>query len=187
MKYLLLILSLLFALKAQHENSASGNGFIVCDQPYALCTTAPCVPVPGSPTNASVCSCVVQDGHSLGTKTCAARSLTRNAQGQQLLTSNFGFKNAAVNRVMTCTGNNIPWTNCLDMPCIVDPQNSNQAACECTIVYSDSFVTYGGQCNTDSCSVILWSGASLPNYQSGSSFLEMALGLSHSPVQSCPS
>jgi len=144
------------------------------------------VPVPGSPTLV-VCSCVVEEGKSLGRTPCDARKLTKNAKGQQLLTSTFSFKNAAVNRVMTCTGNNIPWTNCLDMPCIVDPQNSNQAVCECTIVYSDAFVTLGGQCNTDSCNVILFSGASLADNQSGSRFLEIALGLSHSPVQSCPS
>src|SRR5579871_1745793 len=102
-------------LLAASSTSFAASNYAVCHQPYALCTTAPCVPVPGS-KNQSVCSCVVKDGDSLGQLPCDKRKPTINSKGQQLLTSNFSFENSATNKIMSCPGQ-YPWTDCLDKPC----------------------------------------------------------------------
>ncbi|HVV69634.1 MAG TPA: hypothetical protein VG895_00535 [Patescibacteria group bacterium] len=161
----------------------SGN-YAVCSQPYALCTTATCKPVPGSKSQ-SVCSCIVQDGASLGTLPCDKRKPTTNSQGQQLLFSNFSFENAKTNWVMTCNSNH-PWTDCLDKPCTVDPQNSNQVTCTCEIKYTTSFITFGGQCATASCGTTLYSGATATMLEQGSQALVSAMHLAKSPMQNCP-
>jgi hypothetical protein len=162
----------------------STSEYYACTQTYALCTSAPCKPVPGS-KDQSTCACIVQDGLSAGRVPCEARKQTVNAAGQIQLTSNFSLNNSTVDKVMTCTGNHA-WTNCLDKPCIVDPNNSNQAICTCNIVTSDSFVTFGGECNTDSCSNILYSGATVDEVEHGTKFLLQAMHLTKSPMPSCP-
>jgi hypothetical protein len=162
----------------------NSENYAVCRQPYALCTTAPCTPIPGS-KNQSICSCVVKDGASLGQLPCEQRKPTINSNGQQMLTSTYSFENSATNKVMTCTGNH-PWANCLDKPCIIDPQNSNQAICTCEIKHTESFLTFGGQCATTSCSTTLYSGATAQMNEGGSKALMNALHLSKSPMQNCP-
>lgn len=160
------------------------SSYHVCKQPYALCTTAPCKPVPGSKTQ-SICSCIVQDGPSLGQSSCNERKPVQASNGKILLKSNFSFQNAATNKVMTC-GGEYPWTDCLDKPCIIDPQNSNQAICMCDIKYSSSFITFGGQCQTASCGTTLYSGATTQMLDDGSRELAKALNLSSSPMMNCP-
>ena len=171
----------------KYGDSPAPPEFFICNQPYALCTTAPCVFVPGS-DNQTVCDCIVQDGYSLGQVPCEERKLVRSSKGKQLLTSNFSFKNSAVNRAMTCKSHTgLAWTNCLDKPCVVDPQNTNQATCTCNVLRSKSFATFGGSCNTDSCSTVLFSGATLVELQQGSEALADFLHLDKSPVENCPS
>jgi hypothetical protein len=162
----------------------SSSDLVICNQPYALCTTAPCTPIPGT-KNQSICSCVVENGPSLGQTSCDKRKPSISSTGQQLLTSNYSFENSATNKVMTCKGNHA-WTNCLDKPCIIDPQNSNQATCMCGIEYSENFLTFGGQCNTASCTTTLYSGATQEMVVSGTQALMKALHLTKSPMQSCP-
>ena len=163
---------------------ANASPSFICHQSYALCTTAPCTSVPGT-KNKSICSCVVKDGVSLGQLPCDKRKLTTNNKGQQLLTSNFSFENSATNKVMTCTGNH-PWTDCLDKPCIIDPINSNQAICTCDIKYSESFLTFGGQCTTETCGTTLYSGASIEMFSQGTQALVKTLNLTKSPMKNCP-
>jgi hypothetical protein len=167
---------------AGNENHASQS--YVCRQSYALCTTAPCKPVPGS-KDQSICSCVVENGPSLGQLSCARRKPILNNKGQHLLTSNFSFINAETNKIMTCTGNHA-WTDCLDKPCIIDSQNSNQAICICDIKYSKNFITFGGQCQTDSCNTTLYSGATTDMLNQGTQALIEYLHLEKSPMQNCP-
>ena len=52
-----------------------------------------------------------------------------------------------------------PWTNCVDMPCTVDPQNSDRAICSCKIENTQVFFTFGGDCSTNTCATGFWSGA----------------------------
>lgn len=175
---------LFFPVFCPADTGNTSSKYAVCSQPYALCTTAPCKAVPGSTTQ-SVCSCIVQDGPSLGQTPCEKRKPVVNSQGKLQLTSNFSFSNAATNKILVCKGN-YSWTNCLDKPCIVDPQNSNQASCMCDIVKTDTFITFGGQCDTASCGTTLYSGATTEMVDEGSHELEKFLKLTKSPMQNCP-
>jgi hypothetical protein len=184
MKTLWIAASLVLISLTGFAETGSSSKTYICSQPYALCTTAPCIPVPGS-KDQSICSCVVKDGPSLGQTPCENRKPLINEKGQHVLTSNFSFENAATNKILTCTGN-LPWTDCLDKPCIIDPQNSNQATCMCDIKYTSSFITFGGQCNTASCSTTLYSGATTDMLDQGTKALVEFLHLSTSPMQNCP-
>lgn len=155
---------------------------IICDQPYVLCTTATCEPIPGS-TDKALCTCVVKEGLSYGQLTCDMRA-PNTVQNEHYLISTFSLDNAAIDKVMTCQGN-FQWANCLDKTCTVDPQNTNQALCTCDIVQSSSFVTFGGECITSTCGTTLYSGA-LPNdNDEGTKAMVKALGLTESPMKSC--
>lgn len=167
------------------EQNKNASQTYICRQPFALCTTAPCTPVPGS-KDQSVCSCIVQDGPSMGKVACEKRKPSVNDKGQHLLTSNFSFVNAKTNRIMVCTGNHA-WTDCLDKPCIIDPQNSNQASCMCDIKISNSFITFGGQCQTASCTTTLYSGATTDMLDLSIQTFVNYLHLSKSPMQYCSS
>jgi hypothetical protein len=185
MKIILWMVSLFLVSSACFVETSASSSYAVCNQPYALCTTAPCRPIPGT-KNQSVCSCVVQNGPSLGQLACDKRKPSSNSQGQQLLTSTYSFENSATNKVMTCKGNH-RWTNCLDKPCVIKPHNSNQATCTCDIVQTESFLTFGGQCDTSTCGTTLYSGATSEMNLQGTQALVQALHLTKSPMQSCPS
>jgi PKD repeat protein len=120
----------------------------VCDQPYGLCTVAKCEPMESDPTKA-ICSCLIEDGVSLGTSTCNERQPTdlyySVKDGWMIpagaavghLTSTYSFinsvprdENKIPNRFIdpNYTGSlilkpcNAPlWANCLDMKCYVPP------------------------------------------------------------------
>ncbi|WP_010652615.1 hypothetical protein [Fluoribacter dumoffii] len=134
---------------------------IICDQDYALCTSARCIPLPGSSTNA-ICDCVVEKGKSVGYKTCKERKPVQDRYKVMTLISTFSFAQFATKSSMSCPQGS-PWTNCVDMACTVDPQNSKRALCNCKIERAQAFVTFGGDCNTDTCSSSYWSGATKAN------------------------
>lgn len=134
---------------------------IICDQDYALCTSARCIPIPGSLANA-ICDCVVEKGKSAGYKTCKERKPVQNRYKVTTLISTFSFEQFATKRPMNCP-EGLPWTNCVDMLCTVDPQNSKRALCNCRIERTQAFFTFGGDCNTNTCSTGFWSGATQAN------------------------
>ena len=70
-----------------------------------------------------------------------------------------------------CARGIITWTDCLDKPCVIDPINSNQATCTCSIKYSKNFLTFGGQCKTASCDTTLYSGASIEMLSQGTQIM----------------
>lgn len=164
-------------------HSATAAPLIACPGSYALCTTATCVPVPGDKDKA-LCNCIVQEGTSIGESSCDARKTTQK-DGKLMIVSTYSFNNAGVNRVMRCEGE-FAWTDCLDMPCVVDPENSNLATCTCDIKHS-SFITFGGQCDTSTCGTALYSGATLSDYEAGSNTLIMSDDLSKNPMNFCQS
>ncbi|KTD40108.1 hypothetical protein Lpar_1425 [Legionella parisiensis] len=144
------------------------NGFaqasatpIICDQDYALCTSARCIPTPGSLTKA-ICDCVVEKGKSAGYKTCKERKPVQDKYKVTSLISTFSFAQFETKRSMNCP-EGLPWTNCVDMSCTVDPQNSKRALCNCTIERGQTFFTFGGDCNTNTCATGFWSGATQAN------------------------
>jgi hypothetical protein len=135
--------------------ATSTSGYL-CNQTYALCTTAPCVPSEDDP-NMVICRCVVEDGYSLGYTTCSDRAPRGNA-----LVSTFSLQDVtSQTRAMTCNvgGAGGLWANCVDSPCVSDPSDPTKTVCRCPVVQSQTFFTLGGNCDTSTCTSVIWSGA----------------------------
>jgi thiol-disulfide isomerase/thioredoxin len=134
-------------------NGFEVDGAWLCNQTFALCTTAPCVPSPTDPS-ISVCNCVVVNGYSIGFKTCTDRAQSgnkvRSAFSTVNVNSNFG--------VLSCPSG-VPWANCLDVECEIDPSNPAVAKCQCLTVRSGESLTFGGGCDTATCTSTIWSAA----------------------------
>ncbi|WP_146201100.1 hypothetical protein [Methanospirillum lacunae] len=122
----------------------------VCDQPYALCDTAYCVPSQDDPSKV-ICSCSVEKGPSIGAKNCSSWApigMYKNEDGQWMIkagyavgqiTSTYSFHNAApvdgreidaANTSSDYTGDvylktiqNGTWADCWTKPCSVLPQD----------------------------------------------------------------
>ncbi|HWD51503.1 MAG TPA: MauE/DoxX family redox-associated membrane protein [Acidimicrobiales bacterium] len=158
------------------------DGAYICDQKYALCTDAPCVTSTTDPSIV-ICDCVTKTGYSVGFKSCSERepkgdSLHSNFSTQLVTSSTL---------VMTCPAD-APWGNCLDVVCTVDPHDASKVQCQCVLVDTGPSLTFGGGCQTKTCTSTIWSAATsnLP----GSTQLEKGmkqLGLSLTLPKSCPS
>ena len=61
------ILAAIFAAFGSAEPASAEN--YLCRQQFALCTSAPCIPQPGS-TKVAMCTCDVEDGPSVATVAC---------------------------------------------------------------------------------------------------------------------
>ena len=143
-----------------------GTGFavtqakpIVCKQDYALCTSAPCIPDPQHPDYA-ICSCVVEKGLSIGYKTCEQRRAKESKFKTKQIVSTFSFAEFNSKQNMSCA-KGIPWTNCVDEPCTVNPMDSTKAICSCKIIQDQAFFTLGGDCDVKTCATGFWSGATI--------------------------
>lgn len=150
---LVIILSLLFS----NAFAAASSRAIVCDQAYALCTSAPCVPDPQNP-HRSICDCVVQHGKSAGFTACEKRKPYVDQHKATHLVSTFSFEQFASKKSLSCS-KGMPWSNCVDMPCTVDPQHPKHAICLCQLGARDAFFTFGGGCDSNTCATGFWSGA----------------------------
>lgn len=144
-----LVISNAYAKAAPHA--------IVCDQAYALCTSAQCVPHPND-ANKSICDCAVQQGKSAGFTSCAKRKPYVDQYRATHLISTFSFEQFAEKKSLTCPKGNA-WSNCVDMSCTVDPQNPKHAICVCKLSAAQAFFTFGGNCANGTCSTGFWSGA----------------------------
>lgn len=141
---------------AGSETELSVDGAWLCRQPYALCTTAPCERSQSDPGLAT-CRCVVLDGYSMGYTTCQERALT----GRKLV-STFSTQNVtSAFGVLSCP-ENVPWANCVDMPCEIDPLDPALATCQCQVVETGPSFTFGGGCDASLCAAVIWSGAAPP-------------------------
>jgi hypothetical protein len=130
------------------------DGTWLCNQPFALCTTASCQPSTTDP-NISICRCVMQDGYSVGYKTC-----TERAQKGSTVRSDFSTVNINPSfRVLSCPSG-VPWANCVDVECEIDPTNPAVALCQCVTVRTGKSFTFGGGCDPTNCASEIWSGAS---------------------------
>ena len=160
-----------------------------CVSGFALCTSAPCIPDPGDPTNTAICTCEVTNGPNYAAQTaCEDRDpATIDVDGKPvtLTVSTYSFVQAATKPVMTCADGAL-WTDCLDAPCTVDPKDPLRAICACDIVTSGDFVTYGGSCNTNTCANAVWSAATVKAFQEGSANLRAFMQLAAVPAQYCP-
>jgi hypothetical protein len=130
------------------------DGAWFCNQPFALCTTASCEPSTTDP-NISVCKCVMQTGYSVGLKSC-----TERAQKGNSVRSAFSAMNVNPSfRALTCPSG-VPWANCVDVECEIDPTNPAMALCQCVTVKTGQSFTFGGDCDPANCTSVIWSGAS---------------------------
>jgi len=131
----------------------AGNGWL-CRQRYALCSSASCKPVRGRPDEV-VCRCTVRHGYSFGYTSCEKRAPTKR---QVVSTFAIPAEEARTGRGMTCAGPG-RWANCLDMTCTVDRRRPDRAACRCRVVESAGYSTFGGNCDTSTCTTVIWSAA----------------------------
>ncbi|CAN5745702.1 hypothetical protein BH09ACT8_BH09ACT8_37360 [soil metagenome] len=129
------------------------DGAWLCNQTFALCTTAPCEPSPTDP-GVAVCHCVMENGYSIGYKAC-----TERAQVGTAVASSFSTVNVNANFAVLSCPSGVPWANCLDMPCEIDPVNPALATCQCQVVTTGESLTFGGGCDTATCTSTIWSAA----------------------------
>jgi peroxiredoxin len=157
------------------------DGAWLCDQRYALCTSAACKPSTTNP-NISVCRCKVSSGYSVGFKSCQQR-----APKDRQLHSNFSLQSVTSStRVMTCTEHGL-WVQCLDVICEVDPADPGHALCRCVNMKTRNFLTFGGNCDTRTCASVIWSATTVPlpggaQYEKGL----RQLGIPYRAPRACP-
>lgn len=150
----------------------------VCHGQFALCTSAPCIPDPSAPGEQAICTCEVAQGANFADKTaCPDRepktvAVVAGLNVQQII-STYAFVQAPTKPVLTCA-NTHPWTDCLNAKCVIDPRNPLKAICTCPYYDAsvngdvETFVTYGGSCNTNTCASAVWSAATVEAFQTGS-------------------
>ncbi|MCV7166195.1 hypothetical protein [Mycobacterium stomatepiae] len=134
--------------------------------------------------NISVCDCVVVNGNSIGSKNCIER-----AQSGNKIRSAFSTVNINANfAVLSCPAG-APWANCLDVECEIDPVNPARAKCQCVTVKTGPSITFGGGCDTATCTSTIWSAATPDMYQAGMRQLRTAMDRVGKPVtfpKPCP-
>jgi len=155
----------------------------LCSQPYALCTSAPCIPQPDDPTKA-ICFCDVEEGKSMSTVSCDTLKPSTDSFGSRTVFSAFSMQQFEEKKGMKCP-EGTPWTWCLNKSCTVDPSDSKKAVCICDVMRTGEWMTFGGNCDTSTCATGYWSGATIKDVEEGNVFLTNALGLDKSPLKWC--
>jgi hypothetical protein len=142
-------------------------GYNLCDQPYALCTSAKCIKSPQDP-NTAICSCSVENGCSMGLEDCSAlQPFSSNGVDYIYSTYNpsqFFEKNMNLYEY----SDNSQFANCLDQICTIDPLDSNNAICQCQLSTNSSWVALDSKYNTNP--NIYLSGAPYDTYQDARNF-----------------
>jgi len=182
---MILITGFSFSFETLAEAEKNSNTGIICDNQYVLCTSAPCIPDPSNPDSKAICSCDVNNGKNFGMSECDARTPVTDSNGVTKAVSNYSFNQAPIKPALLCPAGK-PWTSCLDKPCIIDPMNPLKAICTCDIEREESFVTFGGQCNTLTCDNAYWSAATADEITGANTVLMKAFGVKDNPVQYCP-
>ena len=166
-----------------HAELAQAENYL-CQQQFALCTSAPCIPEPGNPTVA-ICSCDVEDRPSLASVACDTVKPSTDANGIRTVYSQFALKQWQQGKKTLKCPSGTPWTWCLDKRCTVDPANPKKAICACDVVRTGEWITAGGNCNRATCNTAYWSAAPLDAFSAGTDFLLKSLKLKKSPVTWC--
>jgi len=184
--FLFILVFCVFLLTGFQAQAEKGDGAgIICDNEYALCTSAPCIPDPSNPDSKAICSCEVNKGKNFGMSSCESRTPVTDSNGVTKTLSTYSFAQAASKPVLSCAAGK-PWTNCLDQPCIVDQMNPHKAICTCEILRDQPFLTYGGDCNVLTCDTAYWSAATSEAFLQGSQELIKTMGLKEMPAEYCP-
>jgi hypothetical protein len=140
---------------AENLDAIPVDGAWLCNQTYALCNTALCERTTDDPSVAD-CHCVALNGYSLGFKTCDER-----AQVGANLWSTFSTANVNSEFGILMCPDDAAWANCLDYPCEMDARDPALATCQCAVVETGPFRTFGGRCDESACTSELLSGTSL--------------------------
>ncbi len=160
---------------------------LLCDQQFALCTSARCIPEPGNP-KVALCTCDVWNGKGMTgfVASCDAVKPSTDANGWRTVYSYFALTQSYQGkRLMKCPANT-PWAECLNAKCTVDPADPSKAICACeTKFQTGEWVTWAGNCNTQSCSKGFLNGTTVVEVTPGIDFLVKELDLKKSPVKSC--
>jgi hypothetical protein len=165
-------------------DQARNKGMQLCKHPFALCTSALCVPQPGDSTQA-ICFCDVKQGLSMSTAPCDSLQPSTDASGIRTVYSTFSFDQFKEGKKGMKCPSGTPWTWCLNKRCTVDPTNPNKAICVCDVMRTGEWMTLGGDCDTSTCSTGYWSGATISEAEESGAFLTKMLGLDQSPVKWC--
>ncbi|SRR5712691_84148 len=120
-----LAVAITFGMTVAFGGTAQGQDFKVCKSKFALCTIAPCDPIPGNDKQVS-CHCTVNSSYSAGLEPC--QDVKQTPEGQQVRSRYYPVKSYAI-----CS-NDRPWAWCLDKPCSIDKNNPEAAACACDLV-----------------------------------------------------
>ena len=139
----------------EYPAAISIDGTWFCNQTYALCNTAVCERSTADQSVAN-CLCVVLNGYSMGFKTCEER-----AQSGTSLFSTFSTANVNSEFGILACPEDAAWVNCLDYPCEMNPRDPALATCQCAVVETGPFRTFGGYCDESVCTTELLSGTAL--------------------------
>ena len=157
----------------------------LCNQAFALCTSAPCIPQPGNP-DVSICVCQMQEGPNLATVPCDTVRPSTDANGVRTVYSQFALTQFQQGKKGLRCPSGTPWSQCLNKTCTVDPANPDKAICACDIVRSGEWQTAGGDCQAATCGTAYWSGALLADSRNNAEFMMQQLKMPVSPAEACP-
>ena len=91
-----------FAVAFGDEQAAKSN-MQLCKHPYALCTSALCIPQPDDPTKA-ICFCAVEEGASMSSVPCNTIQPSTDANGIRTVYSAFSLEQFKQGKkVLTCS------------------------------------------------------------------------------------
>ncbi|MDQ0302596.1 hypothetical protein [Ancylobacter polymorphus] len=157
----------------------------LCNQAFALCTSAPCIPQPGNP-DVSICVCEMQEGPNLATVPCDTVRPSTDANGVRTVYSQFALTQFQQGKKGLRCPSGTPWSQCLNKICTVDPANPDKAICACDVVRSGEWQTAGGDCQAATCGTAYWSGALLADSRNNADFMMQQLKIATSPAEACP-
>jgi hypothetical protein len=142
-----------FGMVPVFRGTARAQDFKVCKSTFALCTIAPCDPIPGNDKQVA-CHCTVNNGYSAGQEAC--QGIKDTSAGQQIRSRYYPVHSYAV-----CS-NDRPWAWCLDKPCLIDQNNPRAASCTCdTVKNLGDYVIVTSDYTPDTCTTGVISSATV--------------------------
>jgi hypothetical protein len=154
---------------------AQAQSFKICKGEFALCTIAPCDPIPGSDKQVA-CHCTVNQGYSAGQEPC--QGVKETPEGQQIRSRYYPVKSYAV-----CS-NDRSWAWCLDKPCVVDKNNPQAALCTCDAVKNlGDYVIVTGAYTAATCTTGVISSATVQQIGQVTDALKKSRPLQPFPIQ----
>jgi hypothetical protein len=150
--------------------------FKVCQSTFALCTIAPCDPVPGNDKQVA-CHCTVNNGYSAGQQPC--QGIKETPAGRQIRSRFYPVHSYAV-----CS-NDRRWAWCLDKPCLIDKNNPQAALCTCDAVKNlGAYVIVTSKYTPATCTTGVISSATVPQITQVTNYIkDKSKALTTFPIQ----